>query len=130
MKTKTVCVLSTLMMAVGLTGCIHTATDNLPDHRIGVMNDPQVKGRYVAVAPKCPDWESYAGDGLNNDFYPSFGCAHQYNLAHEVANPQDLVRGREPSAADAAPGVLSIERYREDKKKQLINPRSINSTTE
>lgn len=130
MNKKILRVLPIAILALGLSGCIRTATDNLPDHRIGVMNDPEVPGHYVAVAPKCPDFESYAGDGLNNDFYSSFGCAHQYNLAKSIVHPQDLVRGREPSAADAAPGVLSIERYREDKKKQLINPRSINSTTE
>ena len=110
-----------LFSALALTGCIKSGTDNLPDHRIAVVSDPEQKGRLVALPRKCPDWYKESGDGLNNNYNDSFGCAQNYNLAKMIVQPGDLIRGRTPSSADAAPGVLSIERYRSDKKKELIN---------
>lgn len=109
-----------------LSGC--SAQEARPDYRIGVLRDPET-GKMVAVPKTCPEWHQYPGDGLENHFRPQFSCFDYYNLAREVERPSDLVVGRAPSTAEAAPGVLSIERYRSDKTKQLINPKDIPTTT-
>jgi pilus assembly protein CpaD len=44
----------------------------------------------------------------------NFGCAANANIAAMVANPQDLVHGREgPAAIDAATGAKAIAMYRD-----------------
>ena len=43
----------------------------------------------------------------------NFGCGVNANLAMQVANPEDLVHGREgPSAIDASTGAKAIMLYR------------------
>ncbi|HVY12288.1 MAG TPA: CpaD family pilus assembly lipoprotein [Alphaproteobacteria bacterium] len=110
-----------------LSGC-GTADQARPDYRIGVLHDNET-GRAVALAKPCPTWHQHIGEGLENHFEPQFGCADAYNLAHEIERPTDLISGRRPADAEAAPGVLGIERYREDKTKQLINPKENSATT-
>jgi hypothetical protein len=100
-----------------------------PDNRIAVIADPEKPGKYVAVPKKCPDWHYDLGDNFENDFRPQFNCAQMHNLAKMIDEPADLVRGREAGFGDASPGVLGVERYRQDKKKPLINPKNIESTT-
>jgi hypothetical protein len=121
--------LSCMITAVALTGCIQTAGTNRPDHRIAVISDAQNRGKLVAVPKSCPMWEDNMGDGLENHFDNHFGCSQNYNLAKTIVEPGDLVRGREPDMADSSTGVLSIERYRTDKRKELMNPKEINATT-
>ncbi|MBI3419690.1 MAG: hypothetical protein HY053_06125 [Proteobacteria bacterium] len=109
-----------------LSGC--AASEARPDYRVGILHDPDT-GQTIAIAKTCPMWRQYPGDGLENHFRPQVSCFDYYNLAHEIERPTDLVEGRRPDAADAAPGVLGIERYRSDKTKQLINPKDIPATT-
>src|ERR1700733_10551225 len=118
--------LALIMATCFLMGC--SADASRPDYRIGVVRDPET-GRDVALAKTCPSWHRHIGQGLENHMEPQFSCADSYNLAHEIERPSDLVQGRVPASAEAAPGVLSIERYREDKTKQLINPKEIPTTT-
>ncbi len=121
--------LLTLVACGLLTACVDSPTSSMPDHRIAVLTDPNAKGKLVAVPKSCPEWEQEMGDGLENDYPANFGCAQNYNLAKMIVEPNDLVRGRVPSMADANPGVLSIERYRADKKKELINPKDLGATS-
>jgi hypothetical protein len=109
-------------------GACDYATEARPDHRIGVMTDGET-GKTIAVARPCPSWHQYWFDGLENHSRPQFGCYDYYNLSKEVERPSDLIQGRTPGSAEAAPGVLGIERYREDKTKKLINPKEIPTTT-
>lgn len=54
-----------------------------------------VVSRMSASVPGCPDWSrpshpEYGGSATSN-----YGCASATNLAAMIANPEDLVRGRE-----------------------------------
>ena len=96
-------------------------------HPIGVIRDEKT-GKSIAIAKPCTEWNQYMGDGFDNNPPEQFGCADSYNLAHTIERPSDLVRGRHPGSAEATPGVLGIERYREGKTKELMNPKEISGT--
>jgi pilus assembly protein CpaD len=51
----------------------------------------------------------------------NFGCAHQRNLAAQIADPRDLVRPREPGPVDGTRRLNSIERLR-DQETSPIEP--------
>ena len=73
-------------------------------------------GRYVVTPPNCPDWtKSTSYDPLNN-VSSNFGCATATNLGLMVADPGDLVRGREMGPADGAYSARMIKTYREGDK--------------
>ena len=73
-----------------------------------------VVSRTRASVPGCPNW----GNGQNyqnwhNETMPGFGCAVNGNLAAMVANPNDLVFGREGSGVgDARTGSKAVDLYR------------------
>lgn len=100
----------------------------LPDNRVMVMPDPAAKGKLVAKPRPCADWQHHDYEGLENQFDPQFNCAQMYDLGLMVAEPGDLLQGRPPSAPETNASVLGIERYRTDKKKDLINPKDISAT--
>ena len=54
-----------------------------------------VVSRNVASVPNCPNWERPSQPNYNNRTMPNLGCAVNSNLAAMVANPEDLVHGRE-----------------------------------
>ena len=55
-----------------------------------------------------------------NTMMPPFGCTTATNLARMVADPEDLVRGRETGPVESSTGIGAIERYRGDAIKQPI----------
>lgn len=117
-------------LALTLTGCYYEdPKTSMPDHSIPLIANPEKGGKLVAVPKPCPNWENHLMDGLENQFKPQFGCSDMYNLGKMISNPADLIRGEQLGDADAASGVLGIERYRTDKKKVLINPKDIPTTT-
>ena len=118
-----------LIVLIGLSACSNEPATSRPDHRISVIAYPAQRGKLVAVPKPCPNWENNNFDDLDNQFKLQFGCADMYNLGKMIANPADLLHGQKLGQADAASGVLGIERYRSDKKKELINPKEIGSTT-
>lgn len=72
-----------------------------------------VVSRTVASVPNCPNWERKAQPNYNNKNMPNYGCAVNGNLAAMIANPEDLVHGREGSAVvDAATAARAIGVYR------------------
>lgn len=76
-----------------------------------------VVGRYVAKAPDCPGWFSpeqrYAAfANPDNRVDANFGCATATNFAATLADPGDLVRGRNLGPADASFQALAVENYR------------------
>ena len=72
-----------------------------------------VVSRDVASVPNCPDWERPSQPNYNNRMLPNFGCGVNANLAAMVANPQDLIHGREGSSVgDAATAARAINIYR------------------
>lgn len=72
-----------------------------------------VVSRTEAIVPGCPNWSLASQPNYNNRMLPGFGCAVNSNLAAMVANPEDLVHGREGSAVvDAATATKAVGSYR------------------
>jgi len=70
--------------------------------------------RTVASVPNCPDWSSRPSQpNHNNRMVSNFGCSVNSNLAAMVANPEDLVHGREGSGVgDAMTASKAVGAYR------------------
>jgi pilus assembly protein CpaD len=51
--------------------------------------------RSDASVPNCPNWSKTTESNYNSSNHPDYGCAINSNLAAMVADPEDLVRGRE-----------------------------------
>ena len=72
-----------------------------------------IVSRTTASVPGCPNWDRPSNPNYNNRTMPNFGCAVNGNLAAMVANPQDLVHGREGSGlSDATTATRAIGAYR------------------
>ena len=71
-----------------------------------------VVSRARAEVPGCPNWSLPASPDYNNRMMSNFGCGVNSNLATMVANPQDLVHGREGDPfVDAAAASRGIGVY-------------------
>lgn len=83
-----------------------------------------VVNRYVVVPPNCPDWSKPATTDYGNTPMSNLGCATTANLGTMVADPRELIQGRQPGPADAEAATGAIRRYRTDKVKPLgsVNP--------
>lgn len=68
--------------------------------------------RYVVTLPGCPDWTGRPGISYANTPSSNFGCATATNLGLMVADPGDIVAGRQPGLMDGEFVARSIERYR------------------
>ena len=79
--------------------------------------------RYLVTPPPCPDWSRRSGRDYSNQPHSNFGCATETNLGLMIANPRDLVRGRELGRADGIHQAEGIARYREGQLKQLQEER-------
>ena len=129
-KSSLLSIIAASLLLVSLSACYYEDPISArPDHRISLIANPEKGGKLMAVPKPCPNWEKHTMDGLDNQFKPQFGCSDMYNLGKMISNPKDLIHGQVLGEADAASGVLGIERYRQDKKKELINPKDINSTS-
>jgi len=72
-----------------------------------------VVARRRAVVPGCPNWKVASQPDWDNKTMSNYGCAVNSNLAQMIANPEDLVHGREAgSVADAVTATRAIEMYR------------------
>ena len=72
-----------------------------------------VVSRTRASVPGCPNWDRPAAPDYDNQQLPNTGCAVNGNLTAMVANPQDLVHGREAgSVVDAATAAKAVNSYR------------------
>ena len=72
-----------------------------------------VVSRNRAIVPGCPNWSRPASPDLENHSMSNFGCSVNSNIAAMVANPQDLIHGREGSGVgDADTAAKAIDLYR------------------
>lgn len=72
-----------------------------------------VVSRTRASVPGCPNWSRPSNPNFSNELMSNYGCAVNGNYAAMVANPGDLVSGREPSGlADPVVSNKAIESYR------------------
>jgi pilus biogenesis lipoprotein CpaD len=79
--------------------------------------------RYLVTLPPCPDWSRQSGTDFANLPHSNFGCATQTNLGLMVAEPRDLVRGRDLGPADGVHQAEGIVRYRTGKVVELEEER-------
>ncbi|MBV9884191.1 MAG: pilus assembly protein CpaD [Sphingomonadaceae bacterium] len=87
-----------------------------------------VAARATASVPHCPQWsdpgiESPVRTGSN------YGCATNSNIAAMIANPDDLVHGREASALGAAITAGRAVRVYRESRPTGAQPLPSNSTT-
>lgn len=72
-----------------------------------------IVSRTRASVPQCPNWSRPSNPNFSNEMMSNFGCAVSGNLAAMVANPGDLVSGREPSGiSDPVLSNKAIQSYR------------------
>ena len=72
-----------------------------------------IVSRTRASVPNCPNWSVPSQPNLENATMSNFGCAHNSNMAAMVANPEDLVHGREGTGlSDATTASRAIGIYR------------------
>jgi pilus assembly protein CpaD len=68
--------------------------------------------RYVVTPPDCPNWTKSSSGDHENATTSNFGCSDATNLGLMVADPRDLVVGRNLGPAGAVQAGLAIQRYR------------------
>lgn len=82
----------------------------------GVVRPESVRvivSRRRAEVPGCPDWKDPAQPNYANKQISNFGCGVNSNLAAMVADPVDLIHGREGNGVgDAATASRAIQMYR------------------
>jgi len=82
----------------------------------GMVGSGQVRvvvARRRATVPGCPNWNQHSQPDWDNKTMPSFGCGVNSNLAAMVANPEDLVHGREgASVTDTVTATRAVDMYR------------------
>ena len=72
-----------------------------------------VVSRTRASVPGCPNWSVPSQPNIENASMSNFGCAVNANLAAMVANPEDLIHGREGSGVgDTLTATKAVESYR------------------
>ena len=71
-----------------------------------------IVGRYVALPPNCPNWSRPSAANPGNLPDSNFGCATATNLGAMVADPADLLRGRDLAPADGTVMAAGVRRYR------------------
>lgn len=69
--------------------------------------------RRRAVVPNCPNWARQDQPNYENRAMPGFGCAVNGNLAAMIADPVDLIHGREGTGVGDPTAVSkAVELYR------------------
>jgi pilus assembly protein CpaD len=72
-----------------------------------------IVSRTRAEVPGCPNWSRPSNPNFNNRTMSNFGCGVNSNLAAMIANPEDLVHGREGAAVvDPNTGTKAVNLYR------------------
>jgi pilus assembly protein CpaD len=72
-----------------------------------------VVSRRRASVPGCPNWSDPSQPNYENKMLPSFGCGVNSNIAMQIADPEDLVHGREGTAViDTNAAVKAVQLYR------------------
>lgn len=75
--------------------------------------------KFSVVNPSCPNWEKSIGDSQGHEAMRNMGCAQAVNFGMMVADPRDLVTGKDADLYDGTRHALDVEMYRKDKVKAL-----------
>jgi pilus assembly protein CpaD len=68
--------------------------------------------RSKASVPSCPDFTTDHDRNYNASNHSNYGCATNSNLAAMIADPEDLVRGRENKRLDSNSGKNAVNTYK------------------
>ena len=72
-----------------------------------------IVSRSRAEVPGCPNWTVPSQPNFNNRTMSNFGCGVNSNIAAMVANPEDLVHGREATGVGrTTAGTRAVIMYR------------------
>ena len=82
---------------------------------------------YVAMAPDCQAWSDIYSNWYQNSPTETLGCSNRRNLALMLADPRDLIQGRDTMPADGQRMAGAVQRYRADKVKPFVNGNGTNS---
>ena len=107
-----------IVMSLVLSGCLpHEPLPYSPNYsRItlvdesGAAHKRQTRGARQVQTVGVPD-ACITPDVTEQPLYLPPGCANALNLQLMVERPRDLVQGRQPGAAEAAPAVRAARRY-------------------
>lgn len=81
--------------------------------RVAALNEGEIGLTLTKVMPILPDCDQPQPLEPNPpSFNDGFGCSNTNNLSVMVADPSDLIRGRDLEPADGEAAGLSIQRYR------------------
>ena len=85
-----------------------------------------IVGRATASVPNCPNWRRDGQPNPQNMSSPNYGCGVNGALAAMIANPNDLVYGREGTGlADTVTAARAIETYRENEARSAGEVREV-----
>lgn len=90
-----------------------------------------IASRATASVPGCPNWND-PNLGPSSNTSPNYGCAVNSNLAAMVADPNDLIRGRQgsvDSSAHTAARAVRVYRERQPTGTQPLPATSTSSTS-
>jgi pilus assembly protein CpaD len=72
-----------------------------------------IVARRRAVVPGCPNWSVKSQPDWDNKTMSNYGCSVNTNIAAMVADPEDLVHGREGAAvSDTQAATKAVDMYR------------------
>jgi pilus assembly protein CpaD len=72
-----------------------------------------IVSRNEAAVPGCPDWHAKSTPNFNNETMSNFGCSVNSAMAQMIANPEDLIHGREGlGVSDARTATRGVNTYR------------------
>jgi pilus assembly protein CpaD len=72
-----------------------------------------IVSRTTASVPGCPNWSKASTPNFDDSSMSGYGCGVNSNMAAMIANPQDLVHGREGSGVgDTLTSSRAVEQYR------------------
>jgi pilus assembly protein CpaD len=72
-----------------------------------------VVARTTASVPNCPNWSKRSTPNFDDASMSNYGCAINSNMAAMIANPQDLIYGREGSGVgDTFTSSRAVDQYR------------------
>ncbi|CAA9486570.1 MAG: Flp pilus assembly protein CpaD [uncultured Sphingomonadaceae bacterium] len=81
--------------------------------RVPEGNVRVIVSRTEAYVPNCPNWSKPSQPNFDGSQDSNFGCAMNSNLAAMIANPEDLVQGRQVGGAtDPAEAIKGLTTWR------------------
>lgn len=76
--------------------------------------------RFVVITPSCGNFLEQIGDANQAYNSSNHGCATEANLGMMIADPRDLLRGRNEGPYDGKVMAAGVNRYENDKIKPIV----------